>query len=103
MEVHIFIRLLNGFLYVRSTLQDVLIQRDQLIHWQGISSWLEAIQVGQQETQGITNTAVTIRSTAKDFFTGGHFITVVGRCDPETQTIGTHIFNDVLRGNDVTQ
>ena len=43
MEVHIFIGFLDGFLYFRRTLQDVLIQRNQLIHRQGISRWFKAV------------------------------------------------------------
>ncbi|CSC05292.1 Uncharacterised protein [Vibrio cholerae] len=66
MQVVILIRLNDLLLRGQCTTDSPTIQRHHVFNRNDVCGWVEAVQVRQEETCGVTNTTVRIRRTLED-------------------------------------
>ncbi len=89
------------FLQFTGQRQRVAVNFQPLINRQHVFGCIKISSIGQNETQGIADTAIAFNDALEDFVRNRQFTGVVGRCRPQTEDFRAHFVGNLLRGNDV--
>ncbi len=77
------------------------VEGDQVGGGNPIGGGVEAVEVGEEEAEGVADAAVGVGGALEDFVGDAHFAPVVGGRDPEADDVGAEGLHDVLGPDDV--
>ena len=77
------VRAADFFYQLAGAGEHVLVEREQVFIRQRVLCRVEAVQVAQQEAEGVAQLAVVVRDALHEVFAGGYVFAEVDRSDPE--------------------
>ena len=102
-ELITLVGVLNLLLQLPCTIHCPAIKLDHLLRCNTIGDRIEAVEIGQQETVGIADAAIGIRSALEDLIGDRHLTTVIGGRHPQPDDIGTEEIHHLLRTNHIAE
>ena len=76
---------------------DPAVQFWHLIVWHAVLAHVKVRNVAEHETEGVSDLSISVGNLLDDAVADRYVAAIVGRCHPETQDVGTILFDNVLR------
>ena len=93
-KIIIIIMVDNFYLQLLTLPRNPVIDSDHLLSLYLMFFGIKTIEIRKHKPRGVSNSAVGIRNSFKDFIRYGHLTSIVCGSNPETQNIGAILFKN---------